>query len=86
MEDKQATYLMYESAQARSERINTRLWILCIILIVLLFGTNIGWIIYEMQYQDVVTVSQEVDSEDAPAYVNGTGEMTINGEGKTDSN
>ena len=86
MEEKNATYLMFESAQARSERTNRRLWILCIILIVLLFGTNIGWIIYEMQYQDVVTVSQEVDSEDAPAYVNGTGEMTINGEGKTDSN
>lgn len=87
MEDeKNVSYLMYESAQARSERINKRLWILCIVLIVALVGTNAGWIIYESQYEDVVTVSQEVDSHESPAYVNGTGAMTINGESETNSN
>ena len=51
-----------ESALAKLEKANVRLWIVIIILIVALLGTNAGWIWYESQYEDVV-VTQEVDAE-----------------------
>ena len=64
-----------------------RLWILVFVLVALLFGTNTGWIIYENQFEDTVTVTNDVQtSDDAPAYVSGTGGITVNGESKANSN
>ena len=60
-ERKDISYLAFESSQARMERVNTRLWTIVIILIVLLFGTNAAWIYYELQYENVV-VTQEVEA------------------------
>lgn len=56
------SYLEFESSQARMERVNKRLWILCIILIVSLLGTNGAWIYYENQFEDVV-VTQEAQAD-----------------------
>lgn len=55
-----ALYLMWESSQSRSERTNGRLWIICIILIIALIGSNLGWLHYESQFEDVVTTTQTV--------------------------
>jgi hypothetical protein len=60
MEDK--SYLAIESALARLDRTNRRLFILCIILILLLLATNIGWLYWENQFEDVV-VTQDVKSD-----------------------
>ena len=46
-------YVAHESAMARSERHNKRLWIVILVLIVALLGTNIAWIIYEAQLETV---------------------------------
>ena len=78
-------YLVYEGEMARSERNLKRLWITVILLICLLVGSNVGWLIYESQFEDVITteeVSQEVDAGDTGGniVVNGIGD--INGEGK----
>lgn len=54
-------YVAYESGMARLERINRRLWILCIILVIALIGSNAGWIYHESQFEDV-EVSQEVEA------------------------
>lgn len=54
-------YIVHESAMARAERANKRLWIALILVIVLLVGSNIGWMIYESQFEDVVTTTQEVE-------------------------
>lgn len=90
MEDeKNVSYLMYESAQARSERINKRLWILSIILIVALVGTNAGWIIYESQYEDVVTTTQTVEQQTDDGGSNYVGDFISGdkyGEAKGDKN
>ena len=43
-------YVIMEGVMARAERTIKRLWILCIILIVLFVGTNLAWIIYELQF------------------------------------
>lgn len=54
------SYAAHEGMMARMERTIRRLWILCIILIILLAGTNAAWIYYENSFEDVV-VTQEND-------------------------
>jgi len=73
------SWYAHESIVARMERTIKRFFILCLIMFLALVGTNVSWIIYEQQYEDVFTMTQEVDTDSAPAYVNGTGELTING-------
>lgn len=76
----------FESALAREDRKNKRLWILVIILLVMFFCSNAGWIWYESQFEDTITVTQDVDTQSSPAYVNGTGGMSVNGESKANDN
>ena len=47
---------------AMAERIIKRLWILIIVLVVLLFGSNAAWIVYESQFE-TVTITQDVEQE-----------------------
>lgn len=47
-------YFAHEGEMNRMERANKRLWIVIILLIVCLVGTNIGWVIYESQFEDYV--------------------------------
>ena len=54
------SYAAHEGMMARMERTIRRLWILCIILIMLLAGSNAAWIYYETSFEDVV-VTQEND-------------------------
>ena len=59
MEQQVIPYFVHEGIVARMERTIRRLWILCIILIVLLAVTNGAWIYYESQFVDEVTVTQD---------------------------
>lgn len=43
-------YLFYESSMSRMERQIKRLWIALIIAIIAIVATNIGWLIYILQY------------------------------------
>ena len=62
--DKVVDYLVYEQSQVRSDRVNRRSFIIIIILIVALVGTNAGWIYYENQFTDVsTTIQAEQDGE-----------------------
>ena len=82
----QIPYIAHEAALARQERTIKRFFIITILLIALLVGTNVGWLIYESQFEDVVTtVEQDVDTEDGNAYVAGIGGVSV-GESKTESN
>lgn len=57
-------YVVVESMMSQAERTIRRLWILCIILIVLCVGTNIAWILYENQFQTITeTTTQEVSQD-----------------------
>ena len=58
-------YVVHESSMARAERQAKRLIAIIILLVVLLVGSNIGWLIYESQFEDVIT-SEEiiVDAEE----------------------
>lgn len=51
MNDKTVPYIVFESISARLERTIKRLWIMCIILILVLIGTNAGWLYYESQFE-----------------------------------
>ena len=55
-------YIVHESAMARQERTVKRLWIVLILVLLMLFGSNAAWIWYESQYE-TVTVTQEVEQE-----------------------
>ena len=43
-DNKMIPYIAFESATARQERTIKRLWIICLVLIFALVGTNAGWI------------------------------------------
>lgn len=66
-------YPVYESERARHEREKVRRFIIEVILILLLFGTNAAWIAYESQFEDIY-VQQEVDTGEGLAYVTGVGD------------
>lgn len=66
-------YIAHEGAMVRLERINKRLWILAIVLIVMLGLSNGAWIIYESQYK-TTEVSREVDTGIGSATVIGVGD------------
>ena len=44
----------HELDMARTERANRRLWVVVILLILLLVGSNLAWVYYENQFEDVV--------------------------------
>lgn len=61
IENQSVSYLAFESTSARLERINKKLWIVILVLIVALIGTNAGWIYYESSMEEVV-VTQKVEA------------------------
>jgi hypothetical protein len=61
-------YIAHESAMARAERGAKRLWVVIILLIVLLVGSNGAWLWCESQFETVETV--EVTQENADGYNN----------------
>lgn len=81
-------YIVHESAMARAERANKRLWIALILVIVLLVGSNIGWMVYESQSEKVTTTeSYEATTDDGgTAIANGSGEVRYYGAGEVHEN
>ena len=70
------TTAQHEKEMTRMETANKRMFIAFLVVLVMLFATNIAWIIYENQFQDVV-VTQEADTWDGGNnYMNGTGEFS----------
>lgn len=66
---------LLESQGDRLERTNKRLFIIIILLLVSLVGTNLGWICYENQFIDSLSVEQEVDTGNGDAFVTGIGDL-----------
>lgn len=86
MEEKMIPYFAHEGDMSRMERANKRLWIVILILIVALVGSNLAWTFYENQFTDeVTTVEQEADWEKGNVIMNGTGGVRINEQSETDS-
>lgn len=89
MEEKSIPYFVHEGDMARAERTIRRLWILCIILVLLLTVTNGAWLYYESQFEDVVTteytqdVTQDADGDGSNTFIGGDSYGTT--ESKTDN-
>ena len=75
-------YVVIESIADRHMKTNKRLWVLCILLVILLVGTNAMWIWYESQYMYYQEVEQDIDTGDGDTTVVGIGDNY--GKGKTD--
>lgn len=76
-------YVVHESAMARSERHNKRLWVVILVLIGALIASNLAWIIYENSFEDYVVteeydVDQDAEGGNNNSIING-GEI-VNGE------
>ncbi len=87
--EKDVPFKVYESAQARADKRFRLMWLLIVIMFVALVGTNAGWLIYESQYEDIITtVSQDAISDSGDAIINGdkAGSVIYGYEGETDSN
>lgn len=83
-EHKDVPYIVHEGMMARMERIIKRLWILCVLLILLLVGTNAGWLYYESQFETVESSTVQTVKQDTGS---GSGDNNFVGRdnGKTDS-
>ena len=55
-------YVVHEATVTRLERINTRLWVVILILIFALIASNLAWVIYEKQF-DVVGKNVEIECQ-----------------------
>ena len=67
-----------ELLTAVMERQVKRLFVICILLFFALLGTNVGWIIHESMYEDVV-MTQEANTDAG-------GDISISGVGSGDIN
>lgn len=68
------SYYVHEEMMARQERTIKRVWILCIILIIALIGTNAGWIYYENSFEDTVVTQENADGYNN--YIGNDGDIT----------
>ena len=76
-------YVVHESAMASAERqIKSLVWVI-VLLIVLLVGTNAGWLWYENQFEvveETITTFEDVVQESAEGSNNIVGGDFVNGE------
>lgn len=83
---KDIPYIVYESEMTRLERIIKKQFVIILVTLALLVGTNALWIWYESQLEEVTTTTQEVtqdlDAEDGDAIINGG--VHINGKSEAD--
>ena len=69
-------FFAHESAVNRLERMNKRLWIVVLVLILFLAVSNGAWIAYESQFTDeVITVEQESETG-YNNYIGNDGDIT----------
>lgn len=69
-------YAAFEAVSARAERNIRRLAIIIIFLILALIGSNIAWLCYESQFEDVEsqteqTVTRETEGDGDNSFVGG---------------
>ena len=86
MENKSIPYLVYEGAQARSERTIKRLTVALIVAIVLVFISNALWL-YAWTSYDYVGEEISVDAQDGMAnYIGERGNINIGTDYSTQEN
>ena len=74
-------YIAYEAALTKAEFSFKRLWAAIILLIVLLFGSNAGWLYYESQFEETATTIEAEADDGDNAVANNNGMVNYNGKG-----
>jgi len=76
-------YVVYEQEKEYQRRLNFKFFVIIIVLIVALIGSNIGWIIYESQFETVTETTEEyqydVEQDTGSNYFIGHDGDIING-------
>ena len=72
-------FYAHEAEVSRLERANKRLFVLLLVLILALIGTNAGWIYYESQFEDQ-TITQSVTQDSGDGGTNTYDGMIIGGD------
>ena len=80
-QSKDVPYIVHEAELARAERSFKRLWAAIILLIVLLFGSNAGWLYYESQFEETATTIEAEADDGGNAVANNNGMVNYNGKG-----
>ena len=62
MDEKDVKYIV-EAQAAFADHNSKRQWIAIILLILLCFGTNLAWVLYENSFVDVVTTTIEATQD-----------------------
>lgn len=75
-------FAVYESAMAQIRRL---VWVI-VLLIVLLVGTNVGWLIYESKFEVVEETTTTITQDNADGYNNYIGNDGDIVNGETDNN
>lgn len=78
--DRVVTYFEHEENMVRMERSNRRVWVLCVILIISLLGTNAGWIYYESQWQYTQENTQIEAEQEGSINIIGGGNISYGSE------
>ena len=69
-------FFVHEADMARLERTNKRLFIVVLVLILSLIGTNLAWIMYERQFTtEETTETVDVDTTDGGTAIGFIGDM-----------
>lgn len=76
MSEAQIPYYVHEAEMYRMERNNKRWFIAFMIVLFMLFATNLGWVIYESQFETVVVTQDNADGYNS--YIGNDGDI-ING-------
>ena len=79
---KDVPYIVFETELARLERIIKREFLIIVIVLIMLVGTNACWLYYESQFETFQTVTtQEADTNGGNAIINSGGDVNY-GEGE----
>ena len=79
-------YAVFESSMMRADLLSKRLVAVIILLIVLLVGSNVGWLIYESQFEVVEETTTTITQDNADGYNNYIGNDGDIVNGKADNN
>ena len=72
---KNVPYFFYEGDMSRLERQLKRLWIVILVLIFLLVGSNCAWLWYESQFQVVEDTVIEAEQDGSGINIVGGGDI-----------
>lgn len=84
MAEKEQGQYTIDVLAAMAERTIKRLWIVIILLVVLLVGSNIAWLYYESQFAEESWTFEASTDNGGNAIANGNGEVYYYGESESD--